>query len=126
MSKILVIDDDAQVLKVLVSYLEKGRHEITTASNGKEGIQLLVSQRFDLVITDIIMPEEDGIEVLLWLRKTPNRPKIIAISGGSASLDQEYLLNLADKLAADKVLPKPVDFTTLTNAVRDLLEDRTI
>jgi CheY-like chemotaxis protein len=125
MAKILVIDDDVQVLKVLVSYLEKGRHEITTASNGKEGVQLLVSQRFDLVITDIIMPEEDGIEVLLWLRKMPNRPKIIAISGGSASLDQEYLLKLADKLAADRVLPKPVDFATLSNAVRDLLEEGT-
>ncbi|HIJ80639.1 MAG TPA: response regulator [Desulfuromonadales bacterium] len=121
MARILVIDDDVQVLKVLVSYLEKSRHEVTAASNGKVGIDLLTHRQFDLVITDIIMPEKDGIEVLLWLRTMPNRPKIIAISGGSASLDQEYLLRLSKDIAADKELQKPVDLVTLTNAVREVL-----
>lgn len=122
MAKILVIDDDAQVLKLMVSYLEKSRHEITTATDGKEGIKLLAQRQFDLVITDIIMPENDGVEVLLWLRNMPHRPKIIAISGGSASLDQDYLLRLSKDLVADTVLPKPVDFATLTNAVTEVLK----
>ncbi len=121
MAKVLIIDDDVQILKLMVSYLEKERHEITTAADGKQGIKLLAHQKFDLVITDIIMPEKDGIEVLLWLKDMVNRPKIITITGGSVSLDQTYLLTLSKGLTADIVLPKPVDFATLTSAVRSLL-----
>ena len=69
------------------------------------------------------MPEKDGVEVLFWLKanKRTLRPKVIAISGGSASLDLNELLDMCRVLSADKVLPKPVDFETLTGAVRDVL-----
>ena len=124
MAKILLIDDDAQVLKVMTSFLEREHHEITTAGDGKQGIILLKNQQFDLVITDVIMPEQDGLEVLMWLKLNNQRhhPKVIAISGGSANLDQNGLLHVCNVMSADKTLPKPVDFETLTSSVRELLK----
>ena len=120
MAKILVIDDDPQVLKLMVAYLTRDGHDITTAGDGKQGIRQLETGQFDLVITDIVMPEQDGLGVLMWLKTQPTRPKIIAISGGSVSLDQDLLLKMAS-FSADRVLAKPVDFGTLTGAVREVL-----
>ena len=122
MAKILLIDDDEQVLKVFTSFLEREHHDISTAVDGIQGIKLLEDQQFDLVITDVIMPEQDGLGVLIWLLDRTNRPKVIAISGGSVSLDQSYLLTMCKKLHADKVLQKPVDSITLTSAVHEVLE----
>jgi len=122
MAKILLIDDDEQVLKVFTSFLEREHHDISTAVDGIQGIKLLEDQQFDLVITDVIMPEQDGLGVLIWLLDRTNRPKVIAISGGSVSLDQSYLLAMCKKLHADKVLQKPVDSITLTSAVLEVLE----
>jgi DNA-binding response OmpR family regulator len=122
MAKILLIDDDEQILKLVTSFLVKEHHEISTAVNGKKGIKLIENQHFDLIITDVIMPEQDGLEVLMFLLNRTNRPKIIAMSGGSASLDQNYLLKTCKKLHADKILPKPVDFETLRSVVREVLE----
>ena len=121
MARILLIDDDIQVLKVMTSFLEKEHHEITTALDGIQGIKQLESRQFDLIITDVIMPEQDGLGVLIWLMNQTNRPRVIAISGGSVSLDQNELLYLCKKLHADRVLPKPVGFETLTRVVREVL-----
>ncbi len=121
MANILIIDDNEQVRKVMATYLEHDNHQITVAADGKQGIAQLQSQAFDLVITDIIMPEQDGLEVLMWLKTQTRRPKVIAVSGGSPSIDLNYLINMAQRLSADKVLQKPIDFATLTTAVRELL-----
>jgi len=123
MARILLIDDDEQVLKVMTSFLEREHHEVSTAVDGKQGIRLLKNQPCDLIITDVIMPEQDGLEVLLWLKinKQSHHPKVVAISGGSAHLDQHELLHVCKVMSADKVLPKPVDFETLTRAVREVL-----
>jgi DNA-binding response OmpR family regulator len=122
MAKILLIDDDRQLLNVMTSFLEREQHEISTAADGKQGIKQLKAQQFDLVITDVIMPEEDGLGVLMWLMNQSHRPKVIAISGGSVSLDQDHLLSMCKQFSADKVLPKPVEFETFTSAVRDVLK----
>lgn len=122
MAKILLIDDDIQVLNVMSSFLEIDHHEISTAVDGMQGIKLLETRQFDLVITDVIMPEQDGLGVLMWLAKQAIRPKVIAISGGSVSLDQNHLLHLCRVFSADKVLSKPVNFETLTGAVREVLK----
>ncbi|MEI6206374.1 MAG: response regulator [Desulfuromonadales bacterium] len=122
MAKILLIDDDAQVLKVMTSFLEREHHEVSTAVDGKQGIKLLEKHRYDLVITDVIMPEQDGVGVLMWLLNQANHQKVIAMSGGSAALDQVLILDMCRSLKADKILSKPVDFETLTNAVREVLD----
>jgi len=122
MARILLIDDDMQVVKLIRSFLERGQHEISTASDGLQGIRLMESQQFDLVILDVIMPEEDGLGVLTWLMGQKRQPKVIAISGGSASLDQSFLLTLCGHFGACRVFPKPVDYSTLTDAVNDVLQ----
>lgn len=122
MAEILLVDDDSQVLKVFTAYLEKAGHVITTAANGAEGMKLLDSRNFDLVITDILMPERDGFELMFSMRIQPDRPKIIAVSGGSPSLGHDYVLGVAKTIAADRILQKPVDFETLTQAVREVLQ----
>jgi|GEM_PF-508005 len=121
MAKILLIDDDIQVLKVITSFLECDQHVVTTASDGAIGIGLLESQKFDLIITDIIMPEQDGFGVLMKLMSMIDRPKVIAISGGSAGIELNYILHACKSFKADKVLPKPLDLATLTTAIRELL-----
>jgi DNA-binding response OmpR family regulator len=122
MAKILLIDDDTQILSVMTSFLKREQHEISTAANGKQGIRHLESGQFDLVITDVLMPEQDGLEVLMWLKKQRHRARVIAISGGSMANEQNELLHMCKLLSADKVLPKPVDFETLTSAVREVLK----
>ena len=122
MAKILLIDDDEQVLKIMISFLERAGHDITVAKNGLQGIRYLESQQFDLIITDIIMPEQDGFGVLMKLSRMAKRPKVIAISGGSASIDQDYILLACKSFSVDRFLPKPVAFETLTSAVREVLE----
>jgi two-component system, sensor histidine kinase len=126
MANILLIDDDIKVLGVMTSFLERAGHEITTAENGLRGIRHLESQPFDLVITDIIMPEQDGFGVLIKLSSMAHRPKVIAMSGGSASIDLNYILQECKSFSADRVLPKPVDFETLTATIIDLLKDEPI
>ena len=121
MAKILVIDDDEQVLGLIRIYLLQDGHAVVTARNGKEGIKELSARQFDLVITDIIMPEQDGIGVLRWLKGQTYRPKVLAISGGAASFDLEYILELSSYMQADMVLPKPVAYNTLKEAVNELL-----
>jgi DNA-binding response OmpR family regulator len=121
MAKILLIDDDEQVLKVTSSFLERMNHEVSTAVDGKQGIRLAENQLFDLIITDVFMPEQDGLNVLMWFMKQTNRQKIIVMSGGSAAMDQNLLLDMCKLLRADKILLKPVDFETLTNAVLEVL-----
>lgn len=123
MAKILVIDDDQQVLDVLSSYLQAAGHEPVRASDGRAGIRLLSTERFDVVITDIIMPEQDGLEVLMWLKGMSDRPKVIAMSGGSAGLDLNLLLGVSKSMSADRILPKPVNYATLSRAVAELLGD---
>jgi DNA-binding response OmpR family regulator len=121
MAKILVIDDDEQILKLLTVYLGKDGHEIISASDGNQGLQELMSRQFDLVITDIVMPEKDGLEVLMWLSGQKVRPKVIAISGGSPALNQDYLLQLSKVMSADETLHKPFKGDQLRDVVRSLL-----
>ena len=121
MAKILVIDDDDQVLGLITIYMLRDGHAVVTARNGKEGIKELSAKQFDLVITDIIMPEQDGIGVLRWLKGQKYKPKVLAITGGSASLDSDYILELSSIMKADMVLPKPVAYNTLKEAVNELL-----
>lgn len=121
MAKILIIDDKEQLLKIMKTYLEHDNHEITVASDGMQGISQLKAHPFDLVITDIIMPEKDGFEVLIWLKTQINRPKVLVMTGGSSSLDINYLIPMAKQFSADKVMQKPFDFETLKTTVRELL-----
>ena len=121
MARILIIDDDKPFRVMLRIVLENaGYKDITEAENGYIGMKLIRKNPFDLVITDILMPEMDGVDVIRALRRRGSAPPILAISGGASSLHGD-LLNAAIKLGAQRTLLKPFTSEAFLNMVADLL-----
>lgn len=118
---ILIADDDEPVRHLIRAGLEGAGYDVAEAANGVEAIRAANATPFDLVITDILMPEKDGLETIVHLRKRSPGLKVIAISG------YENALFLADArgLGAARVLPKPFKIAELVAMVRDLLEQPT-
>lgn len=120
MARILVIDDDPWVVKIFQQILEGEGHEIMTAGNGQEGLDLFRQNQADLIITDMVMPVKDGLKMIMELEKEfPNVP-IIAISGGGV-IEPERYLTLAESIGTKKTLTKPVTKAELLNAVSEVL-----
>ncbi|MBD3648151.1 MAG: response regulator [Pseudomonadales bacterium] len=122
MSAILVIDDEPQARKFIATVLEGEGFNVSTASNGKEALDLIRHERFDLVVTDLYMPETDGMETIMELRKIHPDVKIIAVSGGGMPGD---VLSFATSLGAEKALAKPFTVNQVISAVNELLDDGT-
>lgn len=120
MRKILIIDDDDQILSLLARSAELAGFAAVTAMDGREGQKLLEKQAFDLVITDLIMPEKEGMETITFIKKKFPAIKIIAISGGGR-IGPETYLPAALELGADRAFAKPFSVDELLNAVRQLL-----
>ncbi|MBN2010794.1 response regulator [candidate division KSB1 bacterium] len=114
--RILVIDDSAASCWFISDCLGGAGHEVFEAENGKEGIKIFKRIHCDLVITDIIMPEMEGIETIRALRKIDPAIKIIAISGGGKQSAQDYL-NIASALGANLTLQKPITQEQLLCAI---------
>jgi len=116
MARILIIDDEELVLFTLRSILEDVGHDITTAADGREGLDCFGSGLFDVVITDIIMPVMPGLEAIVQLRRRDPDVKIIAISGRRpiGNLDS---LHAAREFGANRALGKPISRTDLVEAV---------
>ena len=120
MARILIIDDEDELRSMLRQMLEQASHEVTEAVNGAEGIQLYEQDRPDLIITDIIMPEKEGVETIIALRRADPDLPIIAISGGGR-LDATDFLTMTKKLGARRTLPKPFRRHQLLEAVGECL-----
>ena len=120
MAKILVFDDEPSILLMIKKMLERAGHEVDMALNGREGMELLEKNKPDLVITDIIMPEKEGLETIMTLRKRYPEIKIIAISGGGRIGPEGYLPS-AKHLGADMVFQKPLVQKEFMEAVALLL-----
>ena len=120
MARILIIDDDVQILDMLRQTLELKGYEVVDATNGKEGIRLYRENPADLIITDIIMPDKEGIETIIELKRDFPDVKIIAISGGGR-IGPEGYLSMAKKLGARYTFSKPVKREELLAAVRELI-----
>jgi YesN/AraC family two-component response regulator len=120
MARILIIDDDPHILNMLGQTLEREGYEVVRASNGKEGIKINRETPVDLIITDIIMPEKDGIETIFELKKDFPYIKIIAISGGGRIEPEDYLY-IAKQLGVHRTFAKPISREDLLKAVRELL-----
>jgi len=121
MPQILVIEDDPQVRSMLMETLGQEGYEVIEAANGKEGVELYRENPTNLVITDIIMPEQDGVEAIHALRREFPQVKIIAISGGSANIRGDYLLGTAHALGAVQTFAKPVDMVELLATIKSIL-----
>ena len=120
MAKILVLDDELSILLMIKKMLEKAGHEVSLALNGREGMELFEKNRPDLLITDIIMPEKEGLETIFELRRKHPELKIIAISGGGRISPDGYLPG-AKLLGADMTFQKPLDQKEFLLAVSQLL-----
>jgi len=122
MRKILIMDDDEQILSLLARSAELAGFAAATAVNGREGQRLLEKQPFDLVITDLIMPEKEGMETISYIKKQFPKIKIIAISGGGR-IGPETYLPAALELGADLAFAKPFSVDDLMTAVKKLLAE---
>ncbi len=116
MARILVIDDDRHVREGVVRYLNRIGHEVHEAHNGKRGLQAISEGDFALIITDINMPEMDGIELINALRDAVGGAPVVAMSGGGV-YPKELLLGSAQVLGAVSTLAKPFELEDLRRAV---------
>ena len=120
MALILIIEDDDQTRRVLKIMLEREGYDVLEADDGLEGIKLFRENAVDLIITDIIMFEKDGVTTIMEVRKDSPNVRIIAISGG-ARVGPEVYLQLAKRVGADCALTKPIDRKELLNTISELL-----
>jgi len=114
--KILVIDDDHLVRYALSKILLGAGYEVVTASDGKRGMAVLRAEHPDVVITDIIMPEQEGIDTIIQIRRERPAAKIIAISGGGRIRNIDFL-EMAQSLGASDVLAKPFEVDDLLSCL---------
>ena len=120
MARILVIDDDVQVRGAVRRILERAGHTVEDVGNGDAGLQAHRERPADLIITDIFMPERDGIETVRQLRRESPQVKIIVISGGDRTQTMD-LRKDAELLGAARSLRKPFELSELVQAVGELL-----
>ena len=115
MASILIVDDDAPIRVLLRRILEEDGHQIREAANGQIGLALYREEPADLVITDILMPERDGMEVTLALTREFLDARVIAITGAT---DDRNFLNVAKLFGARRVIQKPFTPEDIHRAVR--------
>ena len=120
-SRILLIDDDNQFRGMLRQVLRREGYEVVEARDGREGIVRYRSAPTDLIITDILMPEQEGLETIRELRHEFPDVKIIAVSGGGSRGTQDFL-KVAKLFGAQRTLWKPFDLDELRQAIRDVLK----
>jgi len=123
MVKCLIIDDDSLVRNTIVRILERKGHQVVTACDGRVGLKLFQQERPDVVVTDIIMPDKEGIETIREIRNLAPNAKIIAISGGARVGNVDFLA-MAAKLGASETLCKPFDPDDLVTCINRCLESR--
>lgn len=120
MKRILVIDDEPHILLMVKKMLERAGYEVDLASNGSEGLRLFSKLRSNLVITDIIMPEKEGLETIREMKRISSDLKIIAMSGGGKISADNYL-ETAKIFGASRLIEKPFSQKQLLTYVEELV-----
>jgi DNA-binding response OmpR family regulator len=120
MKRVLVIDDDWQMREMMHQVLTRAGYDVVEAPNGEVGMNIHRQDPVDLVITDLIMPEKEGIETIRELRRDYPGLKIIAISGGGRAGAEGYL-SVAKTIGADRTMAKPFDLKKILDTVEELL-----
>ncbi len=121
MARILIIDDEDLIRVTLTQTLQNDGHAVTEASDGQKGISAFRELPADVVITDILMPNKEGIETIIELRRINPNVKIIAMSGGGRTRTSNFL-DVARSLGATAVLKKPFEMQVLRDTVNTCLE----
>lgn len=118
-TKILLVDDNQAFLDMLKEYLDDNNYDVVCSNNGNEAQEQFEIFHPDIIVTDIVMPEVDGIELLLTLRKINPDIRIIAMSGGNRGHAESYLI-MAEKLGANVVLNKPFELPDFLAEIKKL------
>jgi CheY-like chemotaxis protein len=118
-TKILLVDDNQAFLDMLKEYLMDNNYDIVCSNNGSDAQEQFEKFHPDIIVTDIVMPEVDGIELLLTLRKINPDVRIIAMSGGNRGHAESYLI-MAEKLGANVVLNKPFELPVFLDEIKKL------
>ena len=117
--RILVIDDNRNILDIAEQWLVDSGFEVTVTDSGGDGLARALANPPDIVLTDIIMPEMDGIQVIGHLRQRFPHILIVAMSGGGTKLSAHTVLNLSQKIGASRILNKPFSRSDLIAAVSE-------
>lgn len=120
MTRVLVADDEDDIRSTLGQFLEEAGYEVALARDGNEAIKIHRQRAADVLVTDIMMPDCDGIELIRFMRGKSPEVRIIAISGGG-KIDADRLLNIATMLGAERILQKPIDRNRFLETVEELL-----
>jgi len=121
---VLVVDDSADVRILLTDLLAEAGANVIACSDGRQALHHLDQDEFDLVVTDILMPEEDGFSVIRTLKESDNPVPVLAISGGNATLAPYWLLKITQSLGVDAVLHKPFEPDEFLTIVSRLVQVR--
>jgi len=121
MARILIIDDEEMFRQMLKQMLEMAGYEVNEAADGAQGIEAFNKQPADLVITDIFMPEKEGIATINELKRDFPKLKIIAVSGGGNKMCGFEYLQFAENVGADRTMSKPFERQEILDAIEELL-----
>ena len=124
MKKVLIVDDNLETLKIIAYSLEN-KYECFTLPNPLNALTVIEKENINLVITDIVMPHKNGLELISDIREqySKEQVKIIAISSGGAAFSAVSYLNVAKRMDADKIIEKPFRIEKLISVVDDLMKD---
>ena len=118
---VLVADDVLEIQHLVAAWLEEDGHHVSHASSGREIVRCVREHTFDLVITDIVMPDGDGWDAILAVNRLRPATRILAISGGGQQMPADACLRVAKGVGADAVLKKPFGRVQLMTAVEQLM-----
>lgn len=121
MARILIVEDNLEMLEILRRALLTEDHEVFVASGGQAGLDEYNKHQFDLVVTDIVMPDVSGLDFVKAVRKIDKVTKIMAISGGGGEMEAAYALNVANIYGADVEIYKPFSLEEFMEMVSALL-----
>ena len=121
MATILIVDDEKPVRDLVSKIVLKDGHDIVVAVDGQEACDQYAKSDIDLIITDLVMPEKNGIQMIMDLKAQAPDLKVVAISGGSSFSGDIDLLSVAKLLGAKHIIKKPFSVDDIRNAVNDTL-----
>ncbi len=121
MARILVVDDDPSIRALLREILEEEGHQVLEAVDGRDGVRQYRAEPTDLVITDILMPEKDGVELIMDLLEGYPKVRIVAMSGGGRGLDAQFNLRIATDFGAVQQMEKPFTRQQVLDIVQRVL-----
>ena len=123
--KVLIIDDDPALLRLMSMAFEKAGFGVVATDNGRKGIRMAGAHHPDLVVTDIVMPDIEGIAAIRAIKTAKRPPKVIAISGAGRGRGMDYL-SWAKHLGADEVLAKPFRMSELLKISQAVIAAKSI